>query len=149
MMERNLERSGRSENAIFERLVASTEQATKSVGPMVTGAMRANMELASLVGRRAQAYLNLPNTLAECRGPQDLIAAQTKFWQTAFEDYSTCNRRIVAAMSASNSVTPASEEAGAGRRERDTLTFPDVFSFTPWALQDRPPRQRDEEDRAA
>ena len=71
----------------------SGEQATRSVVPMMTGAARMNMELASLAGRRAQAYLNLPNVVAQCRGPQDLFAAQARFWQTALEDYSACNRR--------------------------------------------------------
>ena len=149
MTERQLERQVRPENTYFERLVASTEQATKSVAPMVTGAARANMELASLAGRRAQAYLDLPSTLAQCRGPQDLFAAQARFWQTAIEDYSTCNRRIVGALSAGNSVAPASDDAGVERRERDTLKFPDVFGFTPWALPESVQRQRDSEDRAA
>ena len=149
MTERQVERQVRPETAYFERLVASTEQATKSVAPMVTGAARANMELASLAGRRAHAYLDLPNTLAQCRGPQDLFAAQARFWQAALEDYSTCNRRIVSALSAGNMVAPASEDAGAERRERDTLKFPDVFSFTPWALPESAPRRRDAEDRAA
>jgi hypothetical protein len=145
----NFERQARPQNGYFERLVTSTEHATKSVAPMVTGAARANMELASLAGRRAQAYLDIPNTLARCRGPQDLFASQAQFWQTAFEDYSACSRRIVAAMSAYNSVAPASADADAKPRERDTLTFPDVFGFTPWAMPDREPRQRDAEDRAA
>jgi hypothetical protein len=154
MTERSLERPNhlrqdQPEKAYFERLVASTEQATKSVAPMVTSAARANMELASLAGRRTQAYLDLPNTFAQCRGPQDLFAVQARFWQVALEDYTTCSRRIVAALSAHNTVTPAGENAGVERRDRDTLTFPDVFSFTPWALPDRAPRQREEEDRAA
>ena len=149
MTERSLERQYRPENAYFERLVASTEQATKSVGPMVTSAARANMELASLASRRTQAYFDLPNTVAQCRGPQDLFAVQARFWQTALEDYSTCSRRIVAALSAHNSVAPAAENASPERRERDTLTFPDVFSFTPWALPEIAQRRRDAEDRAA
>ncbi len=149
MTERQLERPGEAATAIFEQLIATTGQATKSVAPMLTGAARTNMELASLAARRAQAYLDLPNTLAQCRGPQDLFAAQARFWQTALEDYSTCNRRIVAALSAGNAVAPASEEAGGARRERDTLSFPDVFSFTPWALPDTAQRRRDAEDRAA
>ncbi len=143
------ERPGRPENATIERLLASTEQATKSMGPMVTGVARANMELASLAGRRAQAYLELPNTVAQCRGLQDLFAAQARFWQTAFEDYAACNRRVIAVLSAHNAVAPAAQDAGAGRRERDTITFPDVFSFAPWALPESAPRRRDEEDRAA
>jgi len=149
MTERNFERPGLPENAYFERLVASTEQATKSVAPMMTSAARANMELASLAGRRAQAYLDVPNTLARCRGPQDLFAAQARFWQTALEDYSSCTRRIVAALSAHNSVVSGVEDAGTVRRDRDTLTFPDVFSFTPWVLPENQQRRRDAEDRAA
>lgn len=154
MTERSLERPNhqrqdRPENAYFERLVASTEQATKSVAPMMTSAARANMELASLAGRRTQAYLDLPNTVAQCRGPQDLFAAQARFWQVALEDYTTCSRRIVAALSAYNTVAPAGENSGVERRERDTLTFPDVFSFAPWALPENAERRRDAEDRAA
>jgi hypothetical protein len=149
MTERSHERPGRPENAILEQLFASGEQATRSVAPMITGAARMNMELASLAGRRAQAYFDLPNTVAQCRAPQDLFAAQVRFWQTALEDYSTCNRRIVAALSASNSVASAGESAGAERKVRDTLTFPDVFSFTPWALPENGQRRRDPEERAA
>jgi hypothetical protein len=149
MTERRHEHAARPENAILERLFESGEQATRSVVPMMTGAARMNMELASLAGRRAQAYLNLPSVVAQCRGPQDLFAAQARFWQTLLEDYSACNRRIVAALSASNSVASAGESAGAERKERDTLTFPDVFSFTPWALPDNGQRRRDSEERAA
>lgn len=145
----NLERQVRPENATIERFLASTEQATKSMGPMVTSVARANMELVSLAGKRAQAYLDLPNTVAQCRGFQDLLTAQVRFWQTAFEDYSACNRRVVAALSAQNAVTPAAQDAGNGRRERDTITFPDVFGFAPWALTESAQRRRDEEDRAA
>jgi hypothetical protein len=149
MTERSVERQNRPENAYFERLVTSTEQATKSMAPMMTSAARANMELVSLAGRRTQAYLDLPNTFAQCRGPQDLFAVQAQFCQTALEDYTTCSRRIVAALSAHNAVTPASENVGAERRERDTLTFPDVFSFAPWVLPETSQRRRDAEDRAA
>lgn len=145
----NSERQVRPECALLERLFASSEQATQSVAPMMTGAARMNMELVSLAGRRAQAYLDLPNAVAQCRGPQDLFAAQARFWQTALEDYAASGRRIVAALSANNAVASASEDAGVQRRERDTLTFPDVFSFTPWALPESAQQRRDAEDRAA
>jgi hypothetical protein len=149
MTERRHERADRPENAILERLFESGEQATRSIAPMMTGAARMNMELASLAGRRAQAYLELPSAVAQCRGPQDVFAAQMRFWQTALEDYSTCNRRIVAALSATNAVTSAGGSDGTQRKERDTLTFPDVFSFTPWALPENGQRRRDPEERAA
>jgi len=145
----SLERQARPETAYFERLAASTEQATKSVAPMVTSTARANLELMSLAGRRARAYMDIPNTLAQCRGPQDLFAAQGRFWQAAFQDYTDCTRRIATALSTLDPAASAGEEAGTERRQRDTLTFPDVFSFTPWALPDTPQRRRDAEDRAA
>jgi len=147
MTERHYERAGRPQTEVIERFLASTEQATKSMWPMVSSVARANMELVSLAGKRAQAYLDLPNVIAQCRGPQDLFAAQARFWQTAFEDYTSCNRRVVAALSAHNAVAPAAQDAV--RRERDTITFPDVFGLAPWALPENAQRRRDEEDRAA
>lgn len=147
MTERHYERAGRPQNEVIERFLASTEQATKSMGPMVSSVARANMELVSLAGKRAQAYLDLPNVIAQCRGPQDLFAAQARFWQTAFEDYTSCNRRVVAALSAHNAVAPAAQDPA--RRERDTITFPDVFGLAPWVLPENAQRRRDEEDRAA
>lgn len=152
MTNRNAERSGQPENVFFERLVASTEPVAKSVAPLVKGAACANLELMSLVGRRARAYLDVPGTLAHCRGPQDLFAAQTRFWQTAFEDYALCSRRIVLALGSleADAKRERDERDDKPGRERDTLTFPDVFSFASWTLPESGARRRrDEEGRAA
>ncbi len=151
MTNRNTERPGQAGNVYFERLVASTEPATRSVVPVIKGAACANLEVMSLAGRRARAYLDIPNTLAQCRGPQDLFAAQTRFWQVAFEDYSTCARRIVLAMGSIDAEAKDAREARDQQptRERDTLAFPDVFSFANWGLPESAPRRRDEEGRAA
>jgi hypothetical protein len=138
---------GRSENVSFQGLVASTEEAARAVVPMINGATRANLELVSLTGRRAKAYLDLPSVLAQCRGPQDIFAAQALFWQSMVRDYAECSQRMVTALrDAGGDATAA---AGTRARERDTLTFPNVFGFPAWQLPVSDTRQRDEEDRAA
>jgi len=139
---------GRSENVPFQGLVASTEEAARAVVPVINGATRANLELVSLAGRRAKAYLDLPSVLAQCRGPQDIFAAQALFWQSMVRDYAECSQRMVTALRDAGS--DAAATAGtSGKRERDTLTFPNVFGFPAWQLPVSDTRRRDEEDRAA
>jgi hypothetical protein len=105
------------------------------------------MEFVSLAGRRTKAYLDIPNELAQCRGPQDLFAAQAKFWQGMVRDYAEYSQRVVTALQAFDG-----EVADAGKNgtlERDTLTFPNVFGFPAWQLPAGATSQRAEEDRAA
>jgi hypothetical protein len=140
---------GRSDNASFQKLVASTEQAAKAVAPMMKCATCVNMELASLAGRRAKAYLDIPNELAQCRGPQDLLAAQARFWQTFVRDYADYAQRMVVALQTFDGDVAASDSGTPGARERDMLTFPNVFGFPAWQLPTGASSQRAEEDRAA
>jgi hypothetical protein len=149
MTNRNAERLSQPGNALLERMVASTEPMTKSVAAILKGASCANLELMSLAGRRARAYLDIPNTLAQCRGPQDLLAAQSQFWQTLFEDYASCSRRLVQTLGSIEADAKAGDTRMESARERDTLTFPDVFSFGTWGMPEAPPRRRDPEERAA
>lgn len=65
--------------------------------PMVKAAMRFNMELMNLTGRRMRAYFDLPSTLGRCRSPQDLAAEQMRFWQAAARDYSDSGRTAMEA----------------------------------------------------
>jgi hypothetical protein len=140
--------AGRFESVPFQGLVASTEGAARAVAPMINGATRANLEMFSLAGRRAKAYLELPNVLAQCRGPQDIFAAQALFWQSMVRDYAECSQRMVTALRDAGSDATAAAGTN-GKRERDTLTFPNVFGFPAWQLPVSDVRQRDEEDRAA
>ena len=139
---------GRSENVPFQKLVASTEQPAKALAPMIKCATRANCELASLAGRRAKAYLDLPGVFAQCRGPQDVFAAQASFWQAMVRDYAACSQRIVAALQDLDGEGTAEGGKSAGR-ERDLLTFPNVFGFPAWPLPESGEPRRGEEDRAA
>lgn len=149
MTNRKPHQSDRHDNGSFNALVVTTEQATKAVAPFVKSATCANLELVSLAGRRARAYLDLPSVLAQCRGPQDLFAAQAHFWQTALKDYTECSQRIAATFSSLVGSGSAVEDSNGVRRERDTLTFPEVFSFAGWTLPDSEPGQRSSQGRAA
>jgi hypothetical protein len=139
----------RDEYGPVQHLFASAEQLSRNAAPLMSRAMRTNLECASLAARRARAYLDIPATLANCRGPQDLFAAQVRFWQTAAGDYAACSQRILSALT-----TPDGEEEVAhGRsgtsRQRDTLTFPEVFNFVGWTLPDRERDGRPAQERAA
>jgi len=58
------------------------------------GMARCQLEMQGLVSRRAQAYLELPGRISHCRTPQELVQEQTRFWQTAAEQYSDCSRKM-------------------------------------------------------
>jgi hypothetical protein len=140
---------GRSENVPFQKLVASTEQAAKAVAPMMKCAACANMEFVSLAGRRTKAYLDIPNELAQCRGPQDLFAAQARFWQSMVRDYAEYSQRMVSVLQSFDGEAGIPEKGERRARERDLLTFPNVFGFPAWQLPMDATSRRPEEDRAA
>lgn len=73
---------------------------TQAVEPMLKNAARTNLELMSLAGRRARAYLELPAALSRCRSPQDLAGEQMRFWQTAAQHYAESSRCFMDAWSA-------------------------------------------------
>jgi hypothetical protein len=93
--------------------------------PIVKAAMRLNMELMSLTGRRMRAYLDLPSALGRCRSPQDLATEQMRFWQAAARDYSDSSRNAVEAWSALLS-SGASLSNGAALADRDFMDFNDA-----------------------
>lgn len=90
---------------------------------LMRGMSRWQLEMQGLVNRRAQAYLELPSRISQCRTPQDLMQEQQRFWQTAFEQYSEYSRHIMSAWSQMAQM-PA---AGAAQQptERDYLAFPE------------------------
>jgi hypothetical protein len=90
--------------------------------PIVKAAMRFNMELMSLTGRRMRAYLDLPSTLGRCRSAQDLAAEQMRFWQTAARDYTDSGRNAMEAWGALLS-SGANLGNGAAPMDRDFMDF--------------------------
>ena len=98
---------------------------TQTSAPIVKAAMRFNMELMSLTGRRMRAYLELPSALGRCRSPQDLATEQMRFWQTAARDYSDSSRHAMEAWSALLS-SGARLSNGAALADRDFMDFNDA-----------------------
>jgi len=95
---------------------------TQASAPVVKAAMRFNMELMSLTGRRMRAYLDLPSTLGRCRSPQDLAAAQMRFWQTAARDYTDSSRTAMEAWGTLLS-SGMNLSNGAAPMDRDFMDF--------------------------
>ncbi|MFV0369745.1 MAG: hypothetical protein ACK5KM_14930 [Hyphomicrobiaceae bacterium] len=61
----------------------------------MTGWVRSQLELQGLMFRRAQAYLELPSRMAQCRTMQDLMAEQQRFFQTCLGQYSQSSQQIM------------------------------------------------------
>ena len=57
---------------------------------------RMQIETMALMSRRAQAYLELPQTLAQCRTPGDLMTEQVRFSQIAQRQYMAAGEHVYA-----------------------------------------------------
>lgn len=85
---------------------------------------RCQIEMQGLMSRRAQAYLEIPGRLANCRSPQELANEQARFWQTAYQQYTECSQRMMNAWT--QALTPVGGTSTAAEpRARDYLTFPE------------------------
>jgi hypothetical protein len=90
----------------------------------VTGS---SLELLSLMSRRAQAYMELPTYVGNCRTPQDLVDEQMRFWQTAFRQYAESSQRAMSAWTNGMSLAGGFMTAWAplAKQDRDFITFPE------------------------
>jgi len=105
--------------------------------PYLKAFARAQLEVAGLMSRRAQAYMEIPARLSRCRSPQDIAEEQMQFWRSAFEDYSASTTRITQGLASlaapSFGLAPGEEMDSA----RDYITFPEPEEAA------RPGRARD------
>lgn len=113
------------------------------VEPMGRSATKTNLEMQCLAGRRMRAYLALPQTLRDCRTPQDLVQAHLSFWQEAAMQYSDVAQRLMTTWQTVAQTVVEREVAGAAMA-RDLMTMPGP---SPEAAGDR--RQGDGTRRAA
>ncbi|MDX2155882.1 MAG: phasin family protein [Hyphomicrobiaceae bacterium] len=97
------------------------------VEPLARNAARVNLEVSSLAGQRAMAYVAIPQTLTSCRTPMDVVQAQMAFWQEAGRQYATAGQRI---MDAWRQALPANLAKGfpVPGELRDYITFPEPKS---------------------
>jgi hypothetical protein len=92
---------------------------------------RLQIEMIALSSRRAQAYLELPSTLARCHSTQDVLTEQVMFWQVAQRQYAQCVERTVVPIPTvvvgANTAPPAAVQA----RPRDYMVVSDREALAP------------------
>ena len=113
-------------HSIFHMYFSGLEAMGQTYDPFMTGVARAQLEVMGLMNRRAQAYMEIPTRLSQCRSPQDVANEQLRFWRTAYEEYVESMGRMTESM-ASFAVPsfgfglPSDEAASA----HDYITFPE------------------------
>ena len=104
-----------------------------AVEPLARQTARTNLELSSLAGVRAKAYMALPEALSRCRTPFDLVQAQFAFWQEAGRQYAeTAERLAYSWKSATTSETFDRTDS------HDTIGFPEAKPDAPNEASRRP-----------
>lgn len=93
--------------------------------PWLKAAARGNLEAFTLMSRRAQAYMELPMRLSQCRTPQDFANEQMRFWQTMASQYADSSRRIAGAWLDVAQTAGRRSGRNGGEKERDYITFPE------------------------
>lgn len=73
---------------------ASTDVLTKDVEPIAKAAALSSCQMASLMSKRTQAYIQLPAAVASCQTPMDLLQKQQEFWQQCAKDYSAAAKAM-------------------------------------------------------
>jgi len=96
----------------------SLDVMAKGFEPALKSVARWNLELASLMARRSQAWLAVPARLMQCKTPVDLVNEQMRFWQSAAADYTEGSRRLGAAWGACAAMPKLN-----GTQPRDYMAF--------------------------
>lgn len=93
--------------------------------PFMKGIIRCQLEVFSFWSRRAQACMEFPARMSQCRTPQDILNEQTRFCQTAFQQYNESAGRIASACQ-QMATPPSFGNDKSARQQRDYLAFPDA-----------------------
>jgi len=115
---------------IWLAYVTALEHTMPAMTPF-KGVAKSQAEMAGLISRRAQAYMQVPAQLARCRTAQDLLNEQMQFWTAAEAQYGETSRKILEAYGAP--AKTAGEPAGKlinlaerAPRQRDYFELPTV-----------------------
>ena len=98
---------------------------------ILKGMARWNLELFGFMSRRAQAYLEIPGRLSQCRTPNDLVREQTQFWRTAMEQYVDTSRRLTGVATQMMVSAAAAGAPKAQPRKRDYINVPGMGDAKP------------------
>ncbi|HEX9882048.1 MAG TPA: phasin family protein [Hyphomicrobium sp.] len=114
-------------HSFFNMYFSGLEAIGQTYDPFTKSIARAQLEFMGLMSRRAQAYMEIPSRLTQCRTPQDLASEQMRFWRTAYEEYAESMGRMTEAMA--SLATPAFSFGHYGedaRSAHDYITFPET-----------------------
>jgi hypothetical protein len=106
---------------LSQACAGNLDMMVKGYEPALKGIARWNLELLGFTARRAQAWLEIPSRLSQCKTPVDLMNEQARFWQAASADYVEGSKRMLSAWSAY-----AAGQQLNGVQARDYITFPEV-----------------------
>jgi hypothetical protein len=125
--ETQMDLSGGPFKNMFETYCSGMDMAAQGFEPWFKAVTGSNLELLSLMSRRAQAYMEFPTCVGNCRTPQDLVDEQVRFWQTAFRQYAESSQRAMNAWTTTVSLLGGTLTPWAitGKPERDFITFPE------------------------
>jgi len=115
----------------FQAFLGNLDSMPSAFAPAKTLA-RAQLEVLGFVNRRAQAYLEIPSRLSQCRTPQDLINEQSRFWNATFQEYAEASRRVMGAWGqlAQPAFSAAKFRSDSAPRH-DYITFPEQKPAAP------------------
>jgi phasin protein len=106
---------------VFQPYLGGFGALAQAYEPLFKGLARWQLEVLTLSSRRAQAYLEMPSRLAQCRTPQDLAGEQMRFLQTAYQQYTECAQRGLFALTQLGGLASGAATTEAPR-ERDYMT---------------------------
>ncbi len=111
-------------NAMFLTYFSALDSTSQALSPF-KGVAWAHSEWFGFLNRRAQALLDIPSQVMQCRTPQDLLREQMQFWDTAAKEYDETSRRILASWGAPHPAEPEFEKIPEDLpRARDYITIP-------------------------
>jgi hypothetical protein len=121
----------------FQFLFGGLDVLGQAYDPFLKGVARTQLEMMGFFNRRAQAYMQLPAHLAQCRTPQDVVNAQVQFWRGAYEDYTDSAGRVTSALAACTLPNLASLVSEEVKNAHDYIAFPDTKEPTSGRTRDR------------
>jgi hypothetical protein len=110
--------------SFFHLYFGGLEAMGKTYDPLMKSIARAQLEIMGLLSRRAQACMEVPGRLSQCRTPQDVANEQMRFWRTAYEECADSMGRVTEAVAAA-AVPPF----GAGLSSDEVQSAHDYITF--------------------
>ena len=107
----------------FQAYFNNLDALSQGLGP-VKGLARWQLEMAGFMSRRAQALMEFPSRMSQCRTPQDFSNEQMRFWREALEQCSESSHRMAEAWG--QMLMPFAAGGEGQRRSRDYISFPEA-----------------------